>query len=135
MSAFALDERLAADSVAVVELPLCEVRLMDDARWPWLLLVPRRPGLRELIDLDAADRRALCEEVDRAAHALHALFAPDKLNVATLGNVVEQLHVHLVARYRDDAAWPLPVWGQGARIAYQDGERARRQAALRGALA
>ena len=135
MNAFALDERLAADSVAVTDLSLCTVRLMDDARWPWLLLVPQRPGLRELIDLAGADRSLLCEEVDRAAHALHALFVPDKLNIAALGNVVEQLHVHVVARYREDAAWPLPVWGQGRRVAYEDGERARRQAALRGVLA
>src|SRR5690606_29985380 len=95
-----------------------ELRLMDDARWPWLLLVPRLPGARELIDLDAAHSAQLLDEVRRCSLALRTLHAPYKLNVAALGNVVEQLHVHVIARRRDDPAWPRPVWGVGERLPY-----------------
>ena len=114
MNGFVLDPRLAADSVPVATLALCDLRLMDDARWPWLLLVPRVPGASELLDLVPAQRAQLSDELDRAAHALRACVRCDKLNVAALGNVVPQLHVHLIARRRDDAAWPRPVWGIGA---------------------
>ena len=108
---FALDPRLAADTVPVAELALCSVRLMDDQRFPWLILVPRRPGLAELDDLDAAARAVLIEEVARAGAALRAAVPCDKLNVGALGNIVRQLHVHVVARREGDAAWPGPVWG------------------------
>ncbi|HST45550.1 MAG TPA: HIT domain-containing protein [Luteimonas sp.] len=110
--AFALDERIAADSHPVESLTLCELRLMDDAQYPWLVLVPRIAGARELIDLDPALRVQLGAETDQAARLLRRLVAPDKLNVASLGNVVEQLHVHVVARFVADAAWPAPVWGR-----------------------
>lgn len=110
MSAFELDKRLERDSVPVADLPLSTARLMNERSWPWLILVPRRPGLVELIDLDAADRTRLMEEIARAAEALRALYRPDKLNVAALGNVVHQLHVHVIARFRTDPAWPRPVW-------------------------
>lgn len=110
--AFELDPRLATDTHPVAHWPLCELRLMDDALYPWLVLVPRRAGVRELIDLDAGDRQQLSAEVDRAAQLLRTAFRPDKLNVAALGNVVAQLHVHVIARFGTDPAWPAPVWGK-----------------------
>ena len=110
---FELDARLAADTFLIGDLPLARVLLHDDARFPWLVLVPRVPGLRELHELERESRQQLWDEVDRAARALVALHAPDKLNVATLGNVVPQLHVHVVARFQTDPAWPRPVWGAG----------------------
>ena len=110
MTDFKLDDRLAGDSVPVLNLPLSTVRLMNERSWPWLILVPRRPGLVELIDLDAAERSQLMEEIARAAETLRTLYTPDNLNVAALGNVVPQLHIHVIARFRDDPAWPRPVW-------------------------
>jgi diadenosine tetraphosphate (Ap4A) HIT family hydrolase len=110
MSSFELDEHLEGDSVPVWDLPLSTVRLMNERSWPWLILVPRRPGLIELIDLDAEGRARLMEEIARAAEVLRALYRPDKLNVAALGNVVHQLHVHVIARFRTDPAWPRPIW-------------------------
>jgi diadenosine tetraphosphate (Ap4A) HIT family hydrolase len=110
MTDFKLDDRLAGDSVPVTDLPLSTVRLMNERSWPWLILVPRRPALVELIDLDAAERSRLMEEIARAAETLRTLYTPDKLNVAALGNVVPQLHIHVIARFRDDPAWPRPVW-------------------------
>ena len=108
---FALDPRLAADTHPIAQWPLCDVLLMDDARYPWLILVPRVAGARELIDLDEATRMQLRKETDAACECLRNAMAPDKLNVAALGNVVDQLHVHVIARYREDDAWPKPVWG------------------------
>ncbi|HOV59066.1 MAG TPA: HIT family protein [Rhodanobacteraceae bacterium] len=131
---FALDARLAADTHAVGELALSRVLLMDDARFPWLILVPRRPGLRELTDLDRATQHALLDEINRAAHVLHAIAKPDKLNIANLGNVVAQLHVHVIARYTGDAAWPRPVWGVGERAPYRAEEATRLRALLRAGL-
>ncbi len=110
MTDFKLDDRLAGDSVPVTDLPLSTVRLMNERSWPWLILVPRRPALVELIDLDAAERSRLMEEIARAAETLRTLYTPDKLNVAALGNFVPQLHIHVIARFRDDPAWPRPVW-------------------------
>ena len=110
-SGFHLHPQLADDTVPVIELPLCEVRLMDDANHPWLVLVPRIADVTELIDLDAAQRTQLTAEIDAASRALKSLFKPDKLNIAALGNMVPQLHVHVIARFRNDIAWPRPVWG------------------------
>ena len=109
---FRLHPRLAADSHALASLALCELRLMDDANYPWLVLVPRVAGIRELIDLEAGQRRQLADEVDLASRLLRQVFAPDKLNVAALGNMVAQLHVHVIARFEQDPAWPAPVWGR-----------------------
>ncbi len=109
--AFVLDPRLAADTHLLTQWPLSELRLMDDAHYPWLILVPRVADAREVLDLDAASRQQLHAETDAAARLLQQALAPDKLNIAALGNVVAQLHVHVIARYRDDAAWPRPVWG------------------------
>lgn len=116
--AFALDPRLAADTVPVGDLALSRVLLMDDARFPWLILVPRRAGLSEVTDLDGADAGALWEEIRLAAGVMRDLSKPDKVNVAALGNVVAQLHVHVVGRFLSDPAWPGPVWGFGARTPY-----------------
>lgn len=135
MGSFALDERLAADTQPVGELPLSQVLLMDDARFPWLILVPRIAGARELIDLDETDRRTLLTEVCEVGRALEALRHPDKLNIATLGNIVAQLHVHVVARHAGDAAWPGPVWGcAGQRTPYAAADRNALVAQLRTAL-
>ena len=131
---FALDPRLAADTHAIGALPFSELLLMDDARFPWVILVPRIAGARELIDLDEGDQRLLLGEIDRVARALESLLHPDKLNIAALGNVVPQLHVHVIARFTGDTAWPNPVWGRGERVAYGQRERAARIAALRTAL-
>jgi len=131
---FALDPRLAADTHAIGALPFSELLLMDDARFPWVILVPRIAGARELIDLDEGDQRLLLGEIDRVARVLESMLHPDKLNVAALGNVVPQLHVHVIARFTTDAAWPNPVWGRGERMAYGERERAARIAKLRAAL-
>lgn len=115
---FELDPRLADDTHPLVSLALSDLRLMDDANYPWLVLVPRVHDARELIDLDAAQRRQLTEEIDAAGRLLRLAFQPFKLNVAALGNLVPQLHVHVIARYEDDPAWPAPVWGRIAARPY-----------------
>ncbi|HZP20275.1 MAG TPA: HIT family protein [Bauldia sp.] len=125
MSSFVLDPRLAADSHPVSALPLCELRLIDDARFPWLILVPRIPGVSEIIDLDEDRRSALFAEIVAVSGALRSATGCDKLNVAAIGNIVAQLHVHAVARFRGDAAWPRPVWGFGEKVAYDKAERDR----------
>ena len=136
---FRLDPRLAEASVPVATLPLCEVRLQDDARWPWLVLTPRRPGLLEIDDLPPPDRVRLLEEAMAAAGAVRAvgraLGRPfDKLNLGALGNVVAQLHVHVVGRRRDDPAWPGPVWGFGRAEPYGPEALARAREAARSTL-
>ena len=120
---FAPDPAFAAGSMALGELPLCHVRLQTDARWPWLILIPRGVGLREIEDLPPADRARLIEEsvlAGGAARAMgEALGRPvEKLNLGALGNVTAQLHVHLVGRWAGDPAWPGPVWGVGVAEAY-----------------
>jgi len=131
---FALHPRLEADTRPVADWPLCRVRLLDDARFPWLVLVPRVAGAREIHHLPGATRRGLGEEVARAAAALERATGAPKMNVAALGNLVPQLHVHVVARFEDDAAWPGPVWGAaGARPWSEEGAR-ELLARLRGAL-
>jgi diadenosine tetraphosphate (Ap4A) HIT family hydrolase len=110
---FELDARLAADTVFVADWPLCRVLLMDDARFPWLVLVPRREGLAELDDLAEGERMQLMRETVRAMKVLRGVVECDKLNVGALGNIVRQLHLHVVARRKGDAAWPGPVWGHG----------------------
>ena len=107
---------------------------MDDARYPWLILVPRIAGARELIDLDGGDRTALLDEVAAVSRVLETALRPDKLNVAALGNVVAQLHLHVIARYATDPAWPQPVWGRGERVAYAPAEADARVAEWRAAL-
>lgn len=115
---FALDPRIAGDTLHVGDLPLCSVLLMNDARFPWLILVPRRAGAREIVDLSLADAQTLMAEIRVASRVLQAVADPDKINVGALGNVVPQLHVHVVARFLSDPAWPGPVWGHGTRTLY-----------------
>ena len=134
MSSWQLHPQLADDTTPVIELPLCEVRLMDDANHPWLVLVPRVAGITEIIDLDPAQRLQLSEEIDTTCRALRTLFNPDKLNVAALGNMVPQLHVHVIARYRSDIAWPRPVWGAATARSYAPEELIELINALRKAL-
>lgn len=116
---FALDARLEADTAFIADGPLSQLRLMDDARFPWLVLVPRIPGATEWIDLDGASQRLLLAEINQAGALLRQHFAPiNKLNIGALGNIVRQLHVHVVGRREGDAAWPGPVWGAGTRRSY-----------------
>ena len=132
---FELDPRLAADTHAVADLPLCRLLLMRDARFPWTILVPRRAGLREVTDLDEPEAALLIGEIRRVARALGEAVRPDKLNVAALGNQVTQLHVHVVARFTADAAWPRPVWGVGEAQPYPPGAAEALAGRLRGMLA
>ena len=115
---FALHERLAADCHLVAPLSVCDWLLMDDARYAWSTLVPRRQGLRDLHELAPSDRNIVMDEVDQVARTLSALYDADKMNVAALGNLVPQLHVHVIARHATDSAWPAPVWGVGIAEAY-----------------
>ena len=124
MSEFALDQAFVATSHVLGDLFLCHARLQCEARWPWVVLIPRRLGLREIEDLSAADRARLIEETVLAGQAVRALGEAigrpvEKLNVGALGNITPQLHVHVVGRRADDAAWPNPVWGFGDKVAYQ----------------
>jgi diadenosine tetraphosphate (Ap4A) HIT family hydrolase len=132
--AFELDPQLAADCTVVGDLPLCRLLLMDDANYPWCILVPRRAGVREIHELAEADQAALLREVTRVSGAMQSLFAADKMNVAALGNVVPQLHVHVIARRVGDAAWPRPVWGAVPRQPYGEAEREAMVERLRGVL-
>ncbi len=116
---FSLDPRLAADSTKVTALKLCEVRLMNDHRYPWLILVPRAQNMSEIHDLSQADSLVLMHEIRFVSAAMVELFAPRKINVGALGNIVPQLHIHLVARHDDDPAWPGPVWGHSPAEPYE----------------
>ena len=120
MAMFQLHERLAADTAEVTRLNLSRVLLMRDARYPWLVLVPEREDIVELHRLAQADRLNLMAEIVLASQVLEREFSPDKINVGSLGNLVPQLHVHVLARRRGDAAWPGPVWGHGEAEAYDD---------------
>ncbi len=111
MSGFELHTQLAADTAFVTDAPLCRVLLMNDANFPWLILVPRRAGLRDYHNLSPDDLAVANDEIVKASRVLTALYKPDKINVAALGNMVPQLHIHVIARFTDDVAWPKPVWG------------------------
>jgi len=131
---YELHPHLAAETHPLAALALCDLRLMDDANYPWLVLVPRVPVARELVDLDAAQRHLLTDEIDLAGHLLRDAFRPYKLNVAALGNLVPQLHVHVIARYEHDPAWPSPVWGRVAARPYTPELLVERIALLRETL-
>ena len=126
---FQIHERLAAETLAVARWPLCRVLLMNDRTYPWLILVPERAGLKDLHDLAPADHGAVMAEIGRAARALQRLFGPDKMNIAALGNIVPQLHIHVIARSVTDPAWPRPVWGVRPPEPYDD--RAAREIVAR----
>lgn len=127
---FELDPRLAADTFPVGDLPACRVLLMDDARFPWLILVPRMAGLVEFDALDRGARIAVMDDVHRCTTALRAACPLDKINLGALGNVVRQLHLHVVGRAAGDAAWPGPVWGRGPPLPYGEDDAAARVRAL-----
>jgi diadenosine tetraphosphate (Ap4A) HIT family hydrolase len=116
---WSLHPQLARDTVSLGDLPLARVLVVNDANWPWLLLVPRRRGVREIIDLDEVEQGQLMTEITRVARAMKSVTACDKLNIAALGNVVSQLHVHIIARREGDAGWPRPVWGAAPAVAYE----------------
>lgn len=113
MNDFRLHPRLEGDTHEVADLTLCQVRLMDDARFPWLILVPRRPDIREAFELSTGDQARLWHEATWLGRELKQAVNGDKLNLATLGNQVPQLHLHVIVRSERDAAWPAPVWGFG----------------------
>jgi diadenosine tetraphosphate (Ap4A) HIT family hydrolase len=119
MRSFVLHPRLAADTAFVADWPLSRVLLMNDARYVWLLLVPRRAGASELFDLSPQDRSSLTEETAHAAQLLKTISQATKINVGALGNLVPQLHVHVVARNPGDPAWPGPVWGHSPAVPYE----------------
>ena len=133
--AFELHPQLAMDTLFICDLELCRVLLMNDARYPWCILVPRLANAREVHALPVDTQLAMWSEVGRCAERLAAQTRADKMNIAMLGNVVSQLHVHVIARHSGDAAWPRPVWGVGERVSYIDGERERVLGVLRTALA
>ncbi|QFT83632.1 HIT domain protein [Halomonas sp. THAF12] len=131
MTDVTLDPRLIEDTHPVTELPLCQLRLMDDTRYPWLVLIPRRTGAVEVFDMSEDDQQQLWREAGLLGRALKETLGGDKLNIATLGNMVPQLHLHLVLRREGDAAWPGPVWGQGQAEPYDlDGLAAMRDRLL-----
>ncbi|MCM2291746.1 HIT family protein [Allorhizobium sp. BGMRC 0089] len=118
MDPFVLDERLARDSQLLLELPLSDLRLALDSRWPWLILVPRRAGISEIFELEPEDQAALLAEQVMIAAALKQATGAEKINIAAIGNIVRQLHVHIVARFSGDANWPGPIWGYGVSRPY-----------------
>lgn len=134
MSDWVLDQKLADDSVFVVDLPLSQLRLINDSRFPWLVLVPRVSNIEEIFQLSDEDQQQLLRESSQLAKALSTFFKADKLNVAALGNVVRQLHVHHIVRYVDDCCYPSPVWGIGEALPYQEIELRQRVDELRSAL-
>lgn len=131
MTDFALHPQLAADTLEVGRYPLCRVLLMMDATYPWLVLVPQRKDIREIHELPPADRAALMDEIVRTTEGLQARYNPTKLNVAALGNMVPQLHVHVIARFATDPAWPGPVWGKVPPRPYAAGEAEKLIVSLR----
>lgn len=134
MHRFELDPRLARDTLPVTTLGLCELRLMDDRRWPWALLVPRRPDVAEVFELTPLDQILLTFETVTVAAAMKTLHGAAKMNVGALGNIVSMLHVHVVARRADDAGWPGPVWGFGTREPYGADEGPAAARSLRDAV-
>ena len=134
-SVFQLHERLAADTVPVTVGPLSQILLMTDANFPWLVLVPQRPDLRDFHDLDAGDLTLATQEIVTASRVLEDSLRPDKINVAALGNQVPQLHIHVIARFHDDPAWPKPVWGVLPPKAYDPDELTDRVKAFQTAFA
>ena len=134
LETFRLDERLSRDSVLVTRLGLCELRLQNDKRWPWLVLVPQRDGVSELFDLTPLDQAVLTFETNLVASALKEVTGATKINVGALGNIVRQLHVHIIARNEGDTCWPGPIWGHGTPVPYAAGEKETLMKKISGAL-
>jgi diadenosine tetraphosphate (Ap4A) HIT family hydrolase len=120
LGGFTLDEKLKHDTIFLEKIGLCELRLMNDQRWPWLILVPQRPGIEEIHDLTPLDQTMLTFETNLVARTLKQTTGAIKINTGALGNIVRQLHVHVIARHENDANWPGPVWGYGERQAYDE---------------
>ena len=114
-----LDSRLESDSIFVVDLNLCQLRLHNNATFPWVILIPKRDNASEIIDLNKEDQQLLMMEIAQVSRVMKQLFKPDKLNVASLGNIVSQLHIHIIARYEADPAWPGTVWGINTNSKYE----------------
>lgn len=134
MGPFHLDERLARDSVLITTLGLCQLRLQNDCRWPWVVLVPQRNDVSELFDLPPLDQAVLTFETNLVASALKNLTGAVKINVGALGNIVRQLHVHIIARNEGDPCWPGPIWGQGTPVPYAEHDKQDFIKKLAGAL-
>ncbi|MGM0614348.1 MAG: HIT domain-containing protein [Pseudomonadota bacterium] len=130
MNDITLDERLEADTFPVTELPLCRLLLMNDTRFTWVILVPRQPGASEVFDLDEQSQQQLWREASALGAVMKDAFEGDKINIAALGNVVSQLHVHVIVRHKNDAAWPGPVWGLGNAEPYTPDQQASVRAQL-----
>lgn len=120
---FELHPQLAADGIVVGDFPLSRLLLLNDSQYPWFVLVPRRQGITEMFELPEADQLQLHREIMVLARGLKQAFVADKINIAALGNMVSQLHVHIIARYRGDPAWPAPVWGKLAAVPYSEDAR------------
>jgi diadenosine tetraphosphate (Ap4A) HIT family hydrolase len=131
---FVLDPRLVQDTVAIGDFPLCRLLLSNDSNYPWFILVPRRPDISEVFQLDSADQLQLWHETRSLAQLLNESFGADKLNIAALGNVVSQLHMHVIVRFRGDAAWPAPVWGKHPALPYTGEQLSAVLERLRGLL-
>ena len=131
---FVLHPQLASDTTSVGRLPLCELLLVNDANYPWCILVPQPEDIREIHQLSVEDRRQMLDESCWLSEIMEQLFQPVKMNVATLGNQVPQLHIHHIARLTSDVAWPNPVWGMVPPLAYQERQRQERVALLKGAF-
>lgn len=131
---FDLDSRLRGDTLLIGNYPLCQLLLMNDVSYPWFILVPQREAISELFQLERADQQALWRETTQLAEVLKDAFGADKMNVATLGNVVSQLHMHVIVRRRSDASWPAPVWGKHPAVPYSDAQVEEVRARLRGVL-
>ena len=131
---FTLHQRLQEDTVEIVRLELSRVLLMDDSSFPWLVLVPQRQGVQEVYELSTGDRSVLIEEIAAASEIIQQLYSPDKINIGALGNLVPQLHIHVIGRFRTDRAWPGPVWGAGLAKPYADGGLAAASAGIKKAF-
>ncbi len=134
MTHFQLHPRLQQDCFNVGQLALSQLLMMNDSQYPWFILVPRRPEITEIFQLPEADRQVLLAESCALAETMQALYRPDKLNIATIGNLVPQLHIHHVARYKTDKAWPAPIWGKWPVQPYNQEEADHQMGRLRAAL-
>lgn len=123
MSEFELDGRITRDSDLVSVLGLCQLRIQNDSRWPWLVMVPERPGMTEIFELSPEEQVQLSTEVNRVAAALKRVTGATKINVGALGNIVRQLHVHVIARFEGDPNWPGPIWGFGQAAPYAESQK------------
>lgn len=123
MSEFELDGRIARDSDLVTDLALCQLRIQNDSRWPWLVMVPERAGMTEIFELSPEEQALLSAEVNKVAAALKTVTGATKINVGALGNIVRQLHVHVIARFEGDPNWPGPIWGFGQAEPYGESQK------------